>query len=136
MFLLLGEVSGETLQRYVEKFWDACLKATVYIKINFNEQRQQFCAGLPKDMRTYVQALRPRTIAEVIHHTAIAYKIFKPKNAIKDGKVAALPNVKFNGNPNAKNNAKKRGSNGSFKGNNRLSSSEELEKYRKENCCF
>ena len=26
---------GESLQRYVEKFWDACLKATVYIKINF-----------------------------------------------------------------------------------------------------
>ena len=72
--LKLGE--GESLQKYVEKFWDASLKATVYMKIDFLEQRQQFCAGLPEDMRTYVQALRPKTIAEVIHHTAVAYKIF------------------------------------------------------------
>ena len=36
--LKLGE--GESLQKYIEKFWDASLKATVYIKIDFLEQRQ------------------------------------------------------------------------------------------------
>ena len=74
------------LQRYVEKFWDACLKATVYIKINLNEQRQQFCAGLPEDMQTYVQALRPKTIAEVIHHTAIASKFSSQRMLLKTEK--------------------------------------------------
>ncbi|MCO5560750.1 hypothetical protein L7F22_014370 [Adiantum nelumboides] len=33
-----------------DKFWDLHLKATGYKKIDFEEQRQQFCAGLPEDM--------------------------------------------------------------------------------------
>ena len=33
--LKLGE--GESLQKYVEKFWDASLKATVYMKKYFLE---------------------------------------------------------------------------------------------------
>ena len=83
----------------------------------------------------YVQALQPRTISEVIHHTTVAYKIFRPKTVAKDGKANVSSNVKPNGNPNAKNNAKKRGSNGVYRGSNKLST-EELEKYRKENRFF
>ena len=90
---------GESLQNYIEKFWDTCLKATVYRDINFSEKRQQFCVGLPEDMRTYVQALRPKTIAAVIHYTRVAYKIFKPMNPPKGdkgkGKENGSSNVKF-----------------------------------------
>ncbi|MCO5580023.1 hypothetical protein L7F22_033889 [Adiantum nelumboides] len=40
----------ESIHKYVDKFWDLHLKATVYKKIDFEEQKQQFCAGLPEDM--------------------------------------------------------------------------------------
>ncbi|MCO5605224.1 hypothetical protein L7F22_059404 [Adiantum nelumboides] len=43
----------ESIQKYVDKFWDLHLKATVYRKIDFEEQKQQFCAGLPEDMNEY-----------------------------------------------------------------------------------
>ncbi|MCO5554593.1 hypothetical protein L7F22_008124 [Adiantum nelumboides] len=44
----------ESIHKYVDKFWDLHLKATVYKKIDFEEQKQQFCAGLPEDMNEYV----------------------------------------------------------------------------------
>ena len=34
---------GETMQKYTDKFWDLHLKATVYKKIDFSEQKQQYC---------------------------------------------------------------------------------------------
>ncbi|MCO5603933.1 hypothetical protein L7F22_058089 [Adiantum nelumboides] len=40
----------EYIYKYVDKFWDLHLKATVYKKIDFEEQKQQFCAGIPEDM--------------------------------------------------------------------------------------
>ncbi|MCO5574214.1 hypothetical protein L7F22_027996 [Adiantum nelumboides] len=40
----------ESIHKYVDKFWDLHLKDTVYKKIEFEEQKQQFCAGLPEDM--------------------------------------------------------------------------------------
>ncbi|MCO5571091.1 hypothetical protein L7F22_024823 [Adiantum nelumboides] len=40
----------ESIQKYVDKFWDLHLKATVYRKIDFEEQKQQFCAGLTEDI--------------------------------------------------------------------------------------
>ncbi|RXY01652.1 hypothetical protein DD576_30375, partial [Klebsiella pneumoniae] len=40
-------LSHESINKYVDKFWDLHLKATVFQKIDFAEQRQQFCAGLP-----------------------------------------------------------------------------------------
>ena len=46
----------ETVQKYVDKFWDAHLKATVFKRIEFPKQKQQFCAGLPDDMKAYVNA--------------------------------------------------------------------------------
>ncbi|MCO5587522.1 hypothetical protein L7F22_041472 [Adiantum nelumboides] len=123
---------GESLQNYIEKFWDTCLKATVYRNINFSKKRQQFCARLPEDMRTYVQALRPKTIAAVIHYTRVAYKIFKPKNPPNKGDKGK---DKENGSSNVKSNNKKQASKRPYQGTNRLSP-EEMERYRKENRCF
>ena len=60
---------NESLQSYIEKFWDTCLKDTMHKNINFLEKKQQFCARLPEDMCTYVQALWPKTIAIIIHYT-------------------------------------------------------------------
>ncbi|MCO5595295.1 hypothetical protein L7F22_049336 [Adiantum nelumboides] len=40
----------ESIHKYVDKFWDLHLNATVYKKIDFEEQKQQFCARLPEDM--------------------------------------------------------------------------------------
>ena len=67
---------GETIQKYTYKFWDLHLKATVFKKIDLSEQKQQFCAGLNEDMKTYVNAQKPKTILEVIHHAIVASKIF------------------------------------------------------------
>ncbi|MCO5548754.1 hypothetical protein L7F22_002215 [Adiantum nelumboides] len=65
----------ESIHKYVDKFWDLHLKATVYKKIDFEEQKQQFCAGLPEDMNEYVNSQRPKTILAVIHHTMVAARI-------------------------------------------------------------
>ncbi|MCO5576983.1 hypothetical protein L7F22_030804 [Adiantum nelumboides] len=65
----------ESIHKYVDKFWDLHLKATVYKKIDFEEQKQQFCAGLPEDMNEYVNSQRPRSISAVIHHTMVAARI-------------------------------------------------------------
>ncbi|MCO5567314.1 hypothetical protein L7F22_021004 [Adiantum nelumboides] len=40
----------ESIHKYVDKFWDLHIKATVYKKIDFEEQKQQFCAGLLENM--------------------------------------------------------------------------------------
>ncbi|MCO5595669.1 hypothetical protein L7F22_049714 [Adiantum nelumboides] len=80
----------ESIHKYVEKFWDLHLKATIYKKINFEEKKQQFCAGLPEDMNEYVNSQRPKSISAVIHHTMVAARInfqqgakrnFKPMEA-------------------------------------------------------
>ena len=69
---------GESMQNYTDKFWDLHLKATMYKRINFSEQKQQFCANLNEDMKTYINAQKPKTISEVIHHAMVATKIFTP----------------------------------------------------------
>ncbi|MCO5587360.1 hypothetical protein L7F22_041309 [Adiantum nelumboides] len=48
----------ESIHKYVDKFWDLRLKATVYKKIDFEEQKQQFCAGLLEDMNEHVNYQR------------------------------------------------------------------------------
>ncbi|MCO5587829.1 hypothetical protein L7F22_041781 [Adiantum nelumboides] len=65
----------ESIHKYVDKFWDLHLKATVYKKIDFEEQKQQFCAGLLEDMNEYVNSQRPRSISAVIHQTMVAARI-------------------------------------------------------------
>ena len=46
----------EAIQRYIDKFWELHLKATVYKKIDFAEQKQQFCAGLSEEVSEYVNS--------------------------------------------------------------------------------
>ncbi len=65
----------ESTQKYVDKFWDLQLKATIFKKIDFEEQKQQFCAGLSEEICEYVNSQRPKTISAVIHHTMVASKI-------------------------------------------------------------
>ncbi|MCO5568549.1 hypothetical protein L7F22_022248 [Adiantum nelumboides] len=65
----------ESIHKYVDKFWDLHLKATVYKKIYFEEQKQQLCAGFREDMKEYVNSQRPRSISTVIHHTMVAARI-------------------------------------------------------------
>ncbi|MCO5572638.1 hypothetical protein L7F22_026396 [Adiantum nelumboides] len=67
---------GESIQQYINKFWDLHLKAIVFKKIDFAEQRQQYCAGLTEDIRAYLNDQKPRTIAEVIHRSKVAMKFF------------------------------------------------------------
>ena len=127
---------GESMQKYVDKFWDLHLKATVFKKIDFAKQKQQYCVGLPEDMKTYVNAQKPKTISEVIHHSLVAAKIF-PSN-----KVAVKPMEKGekaqpfdHPQRDHKNNQGKKKGKGVFLGQQKLSP-EELEKYKKENRCF
>ncbi|MCO5596791.1 hypothetical protein L7F22_050861 [Adiantum nelumboides] len=128
----------ESIHKYVDKFWDLHLKATVYKKIDFEEQKQQFCAGLPEDMNEYVNSQRPKSISAVIHHTMVAARInfqqgdkrnLKPMDA-KD-KQENLSQNSSKGNSN-NNKAKEKGV---FKGKNKLTP-KELEPYCKENECF
>ena len=67
---------GDNIQKYVDKFWDLHLKASVFKDIDFDEQRQQFCAGLPEDVRAYVNDQKPESIAAVIHRSFVGMKIF------------------------------------------------------------
>ena len=126
---------GEPMKKYIDKFWD------------FQEQKQQYCAGLPEDMRTYINAQKPKTIAVVIHHSLLAAKIFassstkvvtKPsereeKQSERQGD--RPPNGKKIANEKKVSDANKGKEKGQYKGNNKLSP-EELEQYRKANKCF
>ncbi|MCO5572922.1 hypothetical protein L7F22_026683 [Adiantum nelumboides] len=132
----------ESIHKYVDKFWDLHLKATVYKKIYFEEQKQQFCAGLPEDMNEYVNSQRPRSISTVIHHTMVAARInfqqgakrnLKPMEA-KDKQEYKGKNLSQNSSKGNSNNNKAK-EKGVFKGKNKLTP-KELERYRKENECF
>ena len=52
----------ESIHKYVERFYDLKLKAIVYKPIEFEEQKEQFCAGLPKEMSKYINSLRTRNL--------------------------------------------------------------------------
>ncbi|MCO5597790.1 hypothetical protein L7F22_051872 [Adiantum nelumboides] len=132
----------ESIHKYVDKFWDLHLKATVYKKIDFEEQKQQFCAGLPEDMNEYVNSQRPRSILAVIHHTMVAARINFQQGAkrnLKPMEVKEKQEYKekyFSQNSSKGNsNNNKAKEKGIFKGKNKLTP-EELERYRKENKCF
>ncbi|MCO5546846.1 hypothetical protein L7F22_000283 [Adiantum nelumboides] len=125
---------NEPIQKYVERFWDANLKAMVYKRIDFAEQRQQYCARLTDEIREYVQAQRPKMIAALIHHTRVAAKIgWKNQGqSSKEGKPnASNPNVPTSSNEKLKG----KSNNVTYKGQNKLSA-EEMEKYKKEGKCF
>ena len=135
---------GETIQKYIDKFWDLHVKATVFKKIDFSKQNQQFCAGLNEDMKAYVNAQKPKKISKVIHHVMVASKIFVfSKGVPKQGdhqektneKDRATQDANFLGNKESRpNNGKKKDHNG-YKGQNILTP-KMMEKYQKENICF
>ncbi|MCO5559994.1 hypothetical protein L7F22_013599 [Adiantum nelumboides] len=129
----------ESIHKYMDKFWDLHLKATVYKKIDFEEQKQQFCAGLLKEMNKYVISQRPKTILVVIHHTMLAARINFQQGAkrnLKPMEVKEKHEPKGKNHPqnsskgNSSNNKAKE--KGVYKGKNRLTL-EELERYRKDN---
>ena len=67
--------NGSVHNKYIEKIWDLYLKATIYQNIQLAKQKQQFCAGLPNEMKKYVHLQRPKSIMIVIHHTIVALQI-------------------------------------------------------------
>ena len=132
---------GETIQKYTDKFWDLHLKATIFKKIDFPEQKQQLCAGLNEDMKAYVNAQKPKTISEVIHHAMVASKIFPsskgvPKQVDHQEKTNeedwVMRDARPFGNKDSRpNNGKKKDKNG-YKCQNPLTP-KVMEKYCKEN---
>ena len=125
---------GETIQKYVDKFWDLHLKASIFENIEFPKQRQQYCAGLPDDVRSYITDQKPKTISEVIHQSMVAMKIFSAgkashSNTDKGKKVFHREQARKDKKGNGK---KKEKDKSEYKGSNRLSP-EELEKYCKDN---
>ncbi|MCO5594398.1 hypothetical protein L7F22_048428 [Adiantum nelumboides] len=128
---------GESIQQYINKFWDLHLKAIVFKKIDFAEQRQQYCAGLTEDIRPYVNDQKPRTIVEVIHRSKVVMKIFPiSKGAPKPFE----RNEKVHGREQVSKDSKGNGSKGKkdkvpYKGPGKLSP-EEMERHKKENRCY
>ncbi|MCO5552340.1 hypothetical protein L7F22_005851 [Adiantum nelumboides] len=132
----------ESIHKYVDMFWDLHLKATVYKKIDFEEQKQQFCAALPEDMNESVNSQRPSSISAVIHHTMVAARINFQQGAKRNLKpMEAKEKQEYKGKNFSQNSSKGNSNNnkakekGVFKGKNRLTP-EELECYRKVNKCF
>ncbi|MCO5577526.1 hypothetical protein L7F22_031357 [Adiantum nelumboides] len=132
----------ESIHKYVDKFWNLHLKATIYKKIDFEEQKQQFCAGLTEDMNEYVNSQRPRSISTVIHHTMVAARITFQQGTKRNLKpMEAKEKQEYKGKNFSQNSSKGNSNNnkakekGVFKGKNKLTP-EELERYRKENNCF
>ena len=131
---------AETIHSYINKFWDLYLKASVFAEIPFQEQRQQYCAGLPDDVRSYINEREPTSISEVIHRSMVGIKIF---NAGKSPFTRADKGEKDKGEKvpskepsqktftNDETKKKKRPYNGSNR-----KTAEELNQLRKENKCF
>ena len=65
----------ESIHKYMEQFWALKLKANVYKSIDFEEQKEQFLVGLPKEMSEYVNSQRIKSIFQVLHHTMVASKL-------------------------------------------------------------
>ena len=135
---------GESMQKYTDKFWDLHLKVTVYMNIDFSKQNQQYCVGLNEDMKTYINAQKPKTNSKFIHHAMISTKIFMPnKSIIKPpdngektfGKDCANKYTKAPSNKDQRTNGNKKKEGKEYKGQNKLSPTD-LEKYMKENRCF
>ncbi|MCO5582798.1 hypothetical protein L7F22_036697 [Adiantum nelumboides] len=134
--------SYASIHKYVDKFWDLNLKTTVYKKIDFEEQKQQFCVAVSEDMKKYVNSQRPKTILAVIHHTMVAARINFQQGAKRNIKPMEM---KDKHEPKGKNNPQhsskgtfsnnKDKEKGVYKGKNMLTP-KELEHYRKDNKCF
>ncbi|MCO5594935.1 hypothetical protein L7F22_048970 [Adiantum nelumboides] len=132
----------DSIHKYVDKFWDLHLKATIYKKIDFEEQKQQLFAGLPEDMNEYVNSQRTKSVSAVIHHTMVAARINFQQGANKNLKsMETKEKHEHKGKNQPQNSSKGNSSNtntkekGVYKGKNRLTP-KELECYCKDNRCF
>ena len=76
----------ECTQKYVDMFWELHLKATIYKQKYFSEQKQQFCAGLPKEISENVNSQRPKTTSMVIHHMMVTARINFQQGSKKNSK--------------------------------------------------
>ena len=65
----------ESIHKYVEHIFAHKLKANVYKSLDFEEEKEQFLAGLPEEMSEYVNSQKIRNIFEVLHHTMVASMI-------------------------------------------------------------
>ena len=125
----LNLLPNETIQKYVDKFWNLHLKATVFQKVELSEQKQQFCAVLHEEMAEYVNSQRPQSITEVIHHTMVTSRIsfqqgakrnFKPMEAKERNDSKGKNNTTQSSSKGNQDNNKKTKEKGAFKGKNRL----------------
>lgn len=57
---------GDTMHKYVEKFWDAHLKASIFQTMIFKDQKQQLCARLPVKLQNYISTNRPQDITQML----------------------------------------------------------------------
>ena len=130
---------GESIKKYIDRFWDLHLKACVFEDIGFSATKSQYCAGLPEDMRAYINAQNPKTISAVIHHSMLAHKIFttkEEKKAVDKNSKALEKNEKGEKNQSGKKvGDPKRKEKGPYKGPNKLTP-KQLESYCKDNKCF
>ena len=53
----------ESIHKYVEQFFAHKLKANVYKSLDFEEEKEQFLAGLPEEMSEYVNSQKNRNIS-------------------------------------------------------------------------
>ena len=92
-------------------------------------------------MKTYINAQKPKTISEVIHHSLVVAKIFAPnKSFVKSqdngdknfNKDCAKKDAKAIGNKDQRANGGKKKEGKEYKGQNKLPPTY-IEKYRKEN---
>lgn len=67
---------AKPIKIYIDRFWDLHLKPCVFEEIGFHAQKQQYFAGFPEDMRSYINAQKPKTISIVIHLSMLACKSF------------------------------------------------------------
>ena len=72
----LRMLPNESVHKYIDRFWDLQLKATVFTRIHFFEQKQQFCARLTEEMSEYVNSQKPKSIAAMIHNATVASQIY------------------------------------------------------------
>ena len=65
-------VPYESIHRYIEKSWELHLQASIYKRIDFEEQKQYFYISIIKEAIEYVNSQRPKTIFAIIHHSTAA----------------------------------------------------------------
>ena len=95
-------------------------------------------------MKIYINAQKPNTILEVIHHVMVVAKILTPNKGFMKppnngektfGKDHANKDTKAPGNKDQHTNGNKKKDSKKYKGQNKLSPTK-VKKYQKENQCF